>query len=190
MIPLAPLAYYSLYYQQKQIFSIQYKCHISGSRLVYYMNIVNTRRHIMNTEQITEQLKNIYQTLTFDNLDTLFADDFIAHGSHLPAPMNQAQFIGFLQILTRACSEMDFHPYVSDINGNEFKLSWQLTAKHTGILRLSAIGMPDFEPTQRTFSLPEDVYHMTISDNKISKITINPVNGGGIQGMIQQLGLM
>lgn len=144
----------------------------------------------MNTPNIAEKIRDIYQTLAFDELDALFTDDFIAHGTHLPAAMNQVQFLGFLTLLTTACSDMNFNPRISDVRDNTFKLNWQLTATHTDVLRLSVIGMPDFEATNRSFSLPEDAYMITVDGDKISKIEISPVEGGGIQGVIQQLGLV
>lgn len=144
----------------------------------------------MNTQNVAEKFAAIYQTLAFDELDTLFTENFIAHGTHMPAPMNQAQFVGFLTILTTACSDMNFNPRISDVSGNTFKLNWQLTGTHTDTLKLSVIGMSDFEATNRSFSLPEDVYTITVDGDKVRKIEISPVEGGGIQGVIQQLGLV
>ena len=144
----------------------------------------------MATQAIAEQFKTIYQTLKFGKLSELFSDDFIAHGTHLPAPMNQAQFMGFLHILTEGCSDMNFNPQISDVDDTTFKLTWQLNGTHSGVLKLSVIGLQDFAPTHRSFALPEDTYVVTLEGDKITKITISPVEGGGIQGTLRQVGLI
>jgi SnoaL-like polyketide cyclase len=144
----------------------------------------------MSIYKVSQKFKAIYENLDFDKLEELFSEDFISHGTHMPAPMSQAQFVGFLKILYGACPNMNFKVRVTEISEHSFKMAWQLSGTHRGIFKLSGIGMPDFEPTNRSFSLPEDVYSVTVDGDKISKIFIDPVEGGGIQGVLAQLGLI
>ncbi len=69
------------------------------------------------------------------------------------------------------------------------KAAIQMTGTQTDGFILPPLGLPPIPQMARTVSLPEEQWNYTLQDGKIVRIMVHRVPGGGIQGLLQQLGI-
>ena len=69
------------------------------------------------------------------------------------------------------------------------KAAIQMTGTQTDGFILPPLGLPPIPQMARTVSLPEEQWSYTLQDGKIVRIMVHRVPGGGIQGLLQQLGI-
>lgn len=75
------------------------------------------------------------------------------------------------------------------MEGNVVRVTNQLTGTHTNDFDLSAMGLGVFPATGKSISNPEEQGETTVKDNKITSVHINAVEGGGLMGILKQLGV-
>jgi hypothetical protein len=64
-----------------------------------------------------------------------------------------------------------------------------MTGTQTDGFILPPLGLPPIPQMARTVSLPEEHWNYTLQNGKIAQITVQRVPGGGIQGLLHQLGI-
>ena len=63
------------------------------------------------------------------------------------------------------------------------------TGTQTDGFILPPLGLPPIPQMGRTVSLPEELWSYTLQGGKIARIMVHRVPGGGIQGLLHQLGI-
>ena len=81
-------------------------------------------------------------------------------------------------------------------NGKDFKqncdkvtVTFQISGTQTGELSLPMPGFPKVPATGKHVSLPQEGMTFTVKDGKISRIESANVAGGGVPGVLAQLGV-
>ena len=70
----------------------------------------------------------------------------------------------------------------------QLKVLIQVTGTQTGDLALPMHGMPPFPATGLAVDLPQVQTRFVLKDNKVSEMNIKSVPGGGLAGLLQQIG--
>ncbi len=117
---------------------------------------------------------------------SLLADDFVLVGP-VPQPLGKAEFIGFMHAITTALPDFKFNDGAVEEHGGRYVVKTRISGTHTGTLALP--GMPAIPATGKKVQLPEETQTMTIANGKVSKIEVNNVPGGGVPGLLAQLGV-
>ena len=81
------------------------------------------------------------------------------------------------------------------MNASDFKqvsdrvtCSVRITGTHSGVLNFPLMSIYGFQPTGKSVRLPVEQNTFLIRDGKIARLEIQKVEGGGIPGMLAQIG--
>lgn len=144
-----------------------------------------------------EELVRAFMTaLEANNLGTAsdyLADDFLFSG-WTPQPLNRSQFIAVMGGLKEGIPNLTFNFHTiqdiqSTLGESRVKAAVQMTGHQTDSFILPPLGMPPIPQMAGTVSLPEEQWDYTLENGKIVRIVVGHVSGGGIEGLLHQLGV-
>lgn len=138
-----------------------------------------------------ETVTTLLEALESGRLDMAacyLSDDFTFNGP-TPRPLDKGLFLEYAESLRRAFPDLAFNAREFREQGSTVWLTLQLTGTHMGELLLPVPGMPSAPPTGKRLSLPEEPARSTVQDGQVLSITVQPVQGGGVLGILRQLGV-
>lgn len=107
-------------------------------------------------------------------------------------PMNggRDEFVGQGRVIKQAMPDFKWGVQTLTVSGNQVDVTLHPTGTQTGVLALSAFmpGAPDLPPTGKKVGAP-DHFVFTVNGDKIAGILIDSPAGGGLLGMLGQLGI-
>jgi len=124
----------------------------------------------------------------FDKAASYLSDDFVFTGP-VPQPVGKNEFIAIQSAFARAIPDWSFNSHDEVEEGNKVSVAVQITGTHTQELVLPMPGMPPIPPTGKRISLPEEHVEYTFSGDKIASLTSDNVPGGGVPGVLAQIGV-
>jgi hypothetical protein len=65
----------------------------------------------------------------------------------------------------------------------------QITGTHTNTFQIAPLGLPLMPETNNSVALPVEHWEYVVKGNTIASIRVEQVSGGGITGILQQLGI-
>jgi hypothetical protein len=142
----------------------------------------------MSTQTIAEDFVSAWQAGDADTLTALAADGFTFSGA-VPEPLPLQPVIGLILTLKKAFPDIQYNARIQRVEGNVVHVTPHLTGTHTGDLDLTAMGMGVIPPTGRSFNLPEETGRLTVEGDKVVNFRIDPIPGGGLPGILAQLGI-
>lgn len=144
----------------------------------------------MTMENATRELMEALAKGDHKTADQYLTDDFTVSGP-TPEPIGKAQFLGLHSLLAQAFPDFSFN--ISEIRdqGDTVEVTIQISGTQTGVLDLSPTGLPIpvVQPTGKKVMMPEEHPVLTVRDGKFSALNLPQVSGGGVMGILQQLGL-
>ncbi len=125
-----------------------------------------------------------------ETASTYLTPDFTVEGP-TPEPLSKQEFLGLHAILARAFPDWSFNVSQAEIEGDQVKLTIEITGTHTGVLDLTPAGLPipAIAPTGRPIRQPVEHPVLTVRNGKFSSMYLPVVAGGGLQGVLSQLGI-
>ena len=124
----------------------------------------------------------------FKKLGSMLSDDMVFSGP-VPEPVGKREFLGLQSLLVAAMPDWKFNPTDYKENGNVVSVMLQVSGTQTGELSLPMPGFPKIPPTGKHVSLPKEATTFTVKDGKISRLDVTPTPGGGVPGILSQLGV-
>lgn len=124
----------------------------------------------------------------FKKVDSMIADDMVLAGP-VPQPLGKREFIGLQSALMRALPDWKFNATDFKETGDQVSATVQITGTHTGELELPMPGMPKIPPTGKKVALPREPITFTVKSGKLSRIETGNTPGGGVSGVLSQLGV-
>jgi hypothetical protein len=73
--------------------------------------------------------------------------------------------------------------------GNRVRATIQITGTHTTDFQVLILGFPPIPATNKSVLLPEEHWEYAVKGNTIAFIRVEQVTGGGIAGILEQLGI-
>jgi hypothetical protein len=92
-------------------------------------------------------------------------------------------------ILQAGIPDWSFNLSDVQVTGNVAHTTHQISGTHTGNLDLSPMGMPVIPATGKSFKLPVEHADLTYEGNKLTRFHADVAAGGGLPGILQQLGV-
>ena len=142
----------------------------------------------MGTKEAAQAFVDAFNGGDLDTAASYLSDDFQFSGP-VPKPIGSAEWIGLSKVFRVGCPDIKYNLTIVSVEGDVVKTTTQVSGTHTGDLDLSAMGMGVIPPTGKSFSNPEETGESTVEGDKIKSIHINPSEGGGVMGMLSQLGV-
>jgi hypothetical protein len=117
-----------------------------------------------------------------------FSDDFTFKGPSLMA-LTKEQYLSAHKALVEAIPDWKFNATDWQEQGDIVKVNVHITGTHTRILRYPFPQLKEEVPTDNSIILPEEPTRVTVQNGMIAAMEADTVPGGGIRGVLQQLGI-
>lgn len=124
----------------------------------------------------------------FATCASYLTDDFTFTGL-MSEPLGRTEFLALEQAFYRAMPDCSY--FVSNVEAEDeiVRATVQRKGTHTGELTLPISSLPSIPATGKTLYLPAEPFEYGIDKDKIMYIEVWPVPGGGIEGLLSQLGI-
>ena len=119
--------------------------------------------------------------------DTL-TDDMVFAGP-VPEPVGKREFIGIQSAMVAAMPDWKFNATDFKQNGDQVTAFFQITGTQTRELSLPMPGFHSIPASGKHVSLPREAITITIKNGKVSRLESATVPGGGVMGVLSQLGV-
>ncbi len=124
----------------------------------------------------------------FKKLDGMLSDDMVFAGP-VPEPLGKREFVGVQMAMLAAMPDWKFNGTDYKENGDVVTVNLQITGTQTGELSLPMPGLPKLPSTGKKVSLPKEPSTFTVKNGKISRLEVASTPGGGVMGVLAQLGM-
>ena len=104
-------------------------------------------------------------------------------------PVGKREFIGLMMAMRKAMPDWKFNAGEYQENGDQVTVPFQISGTQTGELQLPMPGMPAIPPSGKKVSLPSEPSTFTVKNGKLVKLEVANVPGGGVMGILSQLGV-
>jgi predicted ester cyclase len=152
-------------------------------------DFISIRRNKMSNLETSTRFADLLKSGDLKELQALMADDFRAKGA--TRELTKQQALGYLQMFFAAFPDHRFN--FVDFNKEEEDLitcTGQETGTHLGVLDLKPFGIPVFlPPTGKSFKLSKSIYTFRVASDKVTCYSEEAVKGGGLAGILEQLGV-
>ncbi|HEX2911073.1 MAG TPA: nuclear transport factor 2 family protein [Chloroflexia bacterium] len=144
----------------------------------------------MKASDIVQALVADFETNDIAKAAELLADDFVFSGV-APQPIGKAEFLAMERAVHQAFPDWKYNQRVVEELGDRVKVVVQNTGTHSGVLDLSEMGLPvpPIAPTGTKLNMPVEPVQYYLRDGKIYEMQAAPTPGGGVPGMLQQIGV-
>ena len=142
----------------------------------------------MDAKTTVQTLLDAVQKADFETARSLLSDEFQFSGL-LPEPINRDAWLRMSRNLKKAFPDIDYRFHVEGADGNIVRTSAKLKGTHTHDLDLSAINMGMIPATKKSVINPHERGKMTVRDGKVTAWVVESIAGGGLMGILGQLGV-
>jgi hypothetical protein len=152
---------------------------------------LKVKENIMNAREIVQALFDSVQRGDFQKARFLISKDCQFSGP-VPEPIKREAWMGINRNLKKACPNLDYHFHVDRVDGLDggvVKISAELKGTHSEVLDLSPVGLGVTPATNKSFATPREHGKVTIKGNKVASWVVEPIEGGGLMGILGQLGI-
>jgi hypothetical protein len=120
--------------------------------------------------------------------ESLLSDDMVFSGP-VPQPIHRNEFIGLQGALVAAIPDWKFNASDYKELGDKVMVKVHISGTHTKPLSLPPMGIQSLPPTGKRVQLPYEPLTITIKNGKAIRIEGENVEGGGVPGLLAQLGV-
>ena len=124
----------------------------------------------------------------FEKAASYLSDDFVFSGP-VPQSIGKQEFLAIQSAFSNAFEDWSFNSHDEVEQGEKAVAAVQITGTHTRDLVLPMPGMPTIPATHKEVSLPEEHLEFTFKGDMIASLTSDNVPGGGVPGVLQQIGI-
>ena len=142
----------------------------------------------MNNLETVKMFTESLETKNMDVLQAMLADDFTAKGTTVD--LSKQQIVSYLTMLFTAFPDMSFGINNFEETGDLIYCDTHKKGTHSGILDLNPFGIRfSLSSTGKTFTLPRSRYTFRVMNGKITYLSEEEAEGGGLAGLLAQLGV-
>jgi predicted SnoaL-like aldol condensation-catalyzing enzyme len=145
------------------------------------------------TEIVTAFMEAL-EAKEFDKAAMYLSDNFQFSGS-TPLPLNKDKFISYSSALATGMPNLSYHFHdLQEVagrlgEGNRVKAAIQITGTQTNSFQVVVLGFPPIPETNKSVLLPVEHWDYAVKGNTIALTRVEQVSGGGITGILEQLGI-
>jgi predicted ester cyclase len=140
----------------------------------------------MSATQTVEAFSEAMEARDWEKVASYLSDDFTLSGP-TPQPVGKNEFIAIQSAFMTAIPDWSFNLSQLEEQGDKVLATVQVTGTHTN--ELAVPGLPSVPATNRKISLPEEHMEFTFKGDKIASLSSDNVPGGGVPGVLQQMGV-
>lgn len=142
----------------------------------------------MNAVETVQAVLGAIEASDWERARSLLADNF-TFGGAVPEPIGPDAWLGIHRALSAAMPDFSFNARdCQEVNGT-VTLEVHATGTQTRELVLPIPGLAPIPPTGKRIALPAEGCTVTLRGDKLATYTVSEVPGGGVLGMLAQLGV-
>ena len=142
----------------------------------------------MNAVETVQAVIGAIEANDFARARSLLADDF-TFGGAVPQPIGPDAWLGIHKSFNAAMPDFSFNASNFRDENGVAACQVQITGTQTQTLTLPIPGAPPIPPTGKRVSLPAEPIRATTHGDKLASITVTEIPGGGLPGLLAQLGV-
>lgn len=124
-----------------------------------------------------------------DVYENYLAENFTFTG-WTPKPLDRAGFLEVVRGLEHGLPGLTYNLHnVLEEGHNQVGATWQVTGYQSDSFVIPVLGLPPIPQTGQSVSMPPENVLYTLQGEQIRIIDVERVDGGGIKGLIAQLGI-
>ncbi len=131
-----------------------------------------SKKHVKGADDATSYMSGKFM-LTGPTTDTL----------------NKPAYRSMMKSLREAFPDLNDNLKITSAEEGMVEGTIQMEGTHKGTLNLDAMSMGVYEPTEKSFKLPEESFKITVENGKITSMEVAASEEGGLAGIMKQLGL-
>ena len=141
----------------------------------------------MNATDIVRTCITALQSGDLELAANTLSDDFLLTGL-TSTPLRKNEFLVLQGELLTAMPDFSYN--LADIHreGRDVTAIIQITGTHTRDLTLSVLGLPPVQATGIAITLPQVSTTFEVEEGKVLGMQVETVPGGGLTGLLQQIG--
>jgi hypothetical protein len=116
-----------------------------------------------------------------------YSDNFIFSGP-VPKPLSRVEYIDLMRAVLKAFPDWKFNASNFKQVRDHVTCNTHITGTHTGVLELPMLGI-NAQPTNKHFASPEELLTVTVENSKITRVESDNLPGGGLMGILSQIGV-
>jgi hypothetical protein len=128
-----------------------------------------------------------------ENKDFTKAKNFVTNNFKItgvsPEPLGIEEMLGALRAYTTGMPDFKFNYKIGSVSKNIVESKVKITGTHTKEMPGPIPGVHNIPATNKTVRMPEEKLRFAFKDNKIESLNVGSVPGGGIPGVLKQLGV-
>ncbi|MGE5401981.1 MAG: ester cyclase [Ignavibacteriales bacterium] len=142
----------------------------------------------MKPADMVEEFLTAIEKNNFPRAESYLSENFKVTGVG-PEPLGMREFLGVHRALGKGMPDFRFNYRIVKEKGNKVNLTVKITGTHSMEMPAPVPGLKNIAPTNKTVTMPEEPLEITVSGSKIEKLQLEHVTGGGLQGILRQLGV-
>ena len=142
----------------------------------------------MSRVEIVKAFAAALDAQDFEKAGSYLADDFVLQGPS-PEPLGKQAFLAVQSAFQSAFPDWSFNSHDEVEQGDTVRSTVQVTGTHTRELVAPLPGLPPIPATNKHVSLPDEHLVFTFKDSTIASLTSDNPPGGGILGVLAQIGV-
>jgi predicted ester cyclase len=120
-------------------------------------------------------------------VDELLANDFTISGP-TPEPIGKPAFVGLQLGLVAAMPDWKFNASDFKEEGDKVLVKLHISGTQTAALSIPPLGIQSFAASGKHVQLPYEQLTVTIKNGKVTRLDVGHVDGGGVPGVLAQIG--
>lgn len=141
----------------------------------------------MRSTEIVQTFITALQSGDFELAAKCMADDFVLSG-WAPQPLDKGVFLAMQSELHNAMPDYSFHLSNLQEGNNQVEALIQISGTHRTDLSLPNFGLPLIPYSGVAIDLPQVHTNFSLTGEKIAEMRVESVPGGGLTGLLQQVG--
>ena len=124
----------------------------------------------------------------FKTAESLTSNDFIVEGVG-PSKLSRTEFLNVHRALNTGLPDFSFNHRIVKESGDQVDVKVRLSGTHKRDMQAPLPGLSTIKSTNRQVRMPEENVYVTVKNNKITKVRLEQIPGGGLPGILKQIGV-
>lgn len=142
----------------------------------------------MRPVYVIKEFLNSIQESDFTNAESLITNTFKLDGFE-PDSCSGKEYLNVMRSIIKGIPDFKYNYQNFNEKGNTVNFTINVTGTNNREIPSLWQGVEAVKPTNIKVRLPQENVWATFKDNKIDTITIEKVEGGGLEGIYQKLGV-
>jgi hypothetical protein len=142
----------------------------------------------MDQDKIVENFFNAIEKNDFTTAESLLTPTFKVTGVG-PEPLGAKEFLGLHRAFNTGMPDFKFNYRIGNVSKNIVETKVKLTGTHTKEMTAPLPGLHNIPATNKNLRMPEEKVRIILKDNKIDGVQLEQTPGGGVPGVLKQLGI-